>query len=922
MRPLNADSGFGGNTMTNRTAPWIAAASVAVLAAMGAVPAMPVLAAAPVVSLSSSSLNFGSAAWLQPAPTQSVVLTNSGDADLAVSTVDITGQPFIPEDFLTSLDQCQSRTISPGGQCQISLSFKPQSGGPRTASLLIYDNAAGSPQQVTLSGTGTGAVVGFSPRLLEFGTVPVGTTSAPLPFTVINSGDGPVTISSAAIDPIDVNAGFAIAQNACAGTTLGPGQRCSISVTASPPAVGETFAQVDLFDNAGTGEQKYLPNLTALDATGGGSQLTISNFYQSSFNQQGVGTASAATQFQVFNSGTQPLFISSAGLDNSSAGFAITSNTCNGATLAPATAVTRATCEVDVDFAPPAVGSFSASLVFLDNELSGAHSLLLTGTGYAPVAVLSTSAIDFGLQADGTTSAPQTVILSNPSSQPLPVTTAALSGSGAPYFQLTSNGCNSVTLAPGGACSVAIAFAPPFPLQLAATLSFSDGAAGSPHTVSVTGEGLGTAFAISTSHLLFGNLHANAASAPQQVTVTNTSATPMSYGHLMGNGTVTGCTTPVNPGATCVLSVSIFPTSVGPQSARLSIFDSASPANVQFVQVDWNGISGSAFLTDGLINDQLVQRAGTSVVVTAVLLNGGSDVLNVGRAFLTGTPPAAITADSCSNQAIAVGAVCTILVTASPSVAGGWFTQLTVPSDAAVGPNPAVRPISGWAAAPTQPVFSPASVSFPGQNVGGPESTQTVWLINGLVPGLGAQVTTISSVTLGGPNASSFRIVWDGCTGLPVGPAYSCPVSIGFDPATGGTFNASLTFSDDAVGSPQVVSVVGVGLGAVGSVSPSSLDFGNVTIASKSAPETVTLTNTGSLAFTIGRETIGGTYKGDYTITSENCQNQTLAPNTSCHVTIVFRPEGLGSRPASLTFADNASNAPQSVPLLGSGTAR
>jgi hypothetical protein len=889
---------------------------------MGAVPAMPVLAAAPIVSLSSSSLNFGSAAWLQPGGTQTVVLTNTGDADLAVGPVDITGEPVIPEDFLPSTDQCQFRTILPGGQCQITVNFKPQSGGPRAATLLIFDNAAGSPQQVTLTGTGTGAVIAFSPQLLEFGLVPVGITSGALPLTVVNSGDGPVTISSAAIDPFYAHSGFAIAQNGCASATLGPGQRCSIGVTVRPPAVGETFAQVDLFDNAGTGEQKYLSNITALDATGDGTQLAVSNFYQSSFNQQGVGTASPATQFQVFNSGTQPLSIFSTALDNSSAGFAITANTCNGVTLVPATPFTRASCEVDVAFAPRAVGSFSASLVFQDNELSGTHSLLLTGTGFAPAAVLSTSAIDFGLQADGTTSAPQTVTLSNPSSQPLLVTSAALSGFGAPYFPLTSNGCTSVTLAPGGACSVSISFAAPFPLQLAATLSFTDAAAGSPHTVSVTGEGLGTAFAISTSHLSFGNLHANAASAPQTVTVTNTSTTAMSYGHLMGSGTVTGCTAPINPGATCALSVSIVPTSAGQQSVRLSIFDSASPANVQFVQVDFNGVSGFASLSDGLINDLLIQRAGTSVVVRAVLSNGGSDVLNVGRAFLTGTPPAAITADGCSGQAIPVGGVCTILVTATPSIAGRWFTALTLPSDAVVGPNPAVRPISGFAVAPTQPVFSPASVTFPGQTVGGPESTQIVWFINGLVPEIGAQVTTISSVTLDGPNASSFRIVWDGCTGLPVSPAFSCPVSIGFDPAAGGSLSASLTFNDDAVGAPQVVSLSGVGLGAVGSVSPSSLDFGSVTIATKSAPQTLMLTNTGTRGFTIGRETIGGTDKGDYSITSENCRNQTLAPGTSCQVTILFRPEALGSRAATLTFTDDALNAPQSVPLLGSGTAR
>jgi hypothetical protein len=792
--------------MTNRWAAWIAATGLALFAAM---PAMPVMAAAPAVTLSAASLDFGSAAWLQPAPTQTLTVTNTGDAALAVQSANITGQPFVPEDFLVSNDQCSSsfNTIAPGAQCQITITFRPQSGGPRSATMLIYDNAADSPQSVSLSGRGTGGVIMFSPQQLDFGTVLVQTTSAPMTFMVANAGDGPVAISKAAIDSAFATSGFAISQDGCSTKTLGPGQRCAISATASPPSIAQSaFAQVDIFDNVGTGEQKY-----SLGASGGGPLLTILALSQSSFNQ-GVGTTSAASRFQAFASGTQQIVISSVGLDNSAAGFKIVSDTCSGTTLAlGAPFSTPPTCEVDAVFSPPAVGSFSANVVFHDNEFGGSHSQLLSGTGFAPVAVLSTTAIDFGLQAAGTSSAPQGVTVTNPSPQPLTVTSAVLSGSGASYFHLSSDTCTGATVASSGSCSVGIVFSPPFPFVFSATLSISDGAPGSPQTVSLTGEGQGTAFSMSTSHLSFGNLHGNVASASQSITLTNTSATAMSYGHLInGPGTVSGCTTPVNPGASCTLSVSITPNAIGPQIARLSIGDSAN--NVQFVQVDWNGISGYAFLTNGLVNNQLIQRAGTSVSVTAVVSNGGTDVLNIGSVSLTGTPPAAIAADNCSNKALPAGGLCTFLVTATPTVAGSWFTTLTVPTDAIVGPNPATIPIYGWVAAPTQPVFAPASLTFPPQQLGAAESTQIVWLIDGLVPSLGAQVTTISSVVLGGPDAASFRIVWDGCTGLPVLPAYSCPVAIGFDPKAARALNATLTFNDDAVGSPQVLSLSGVGL--------------------------------------------------------------------------------------------------------------
>ena len=48
----------------------------------------------------------------------------------------------------------------------------------RAASLVITDNAAGSPQAVSLSGTGTGPVVGIAPGTVTFNGQLVGSTAA------------------------------------------------------------------------------------------------------------------------------------------------------------------------------------------------------------------------------------------------------------------------------------------------------------------------------------------------------------------------------------------------------------------------------------------------------------------------------------------------------------------------------------------------------------------------------------------------------------------------------------------------------------------------------------------------------------------------------------------------------------------------
>lgn len=907
--------------MLRRIAASVAAAAFALATTM---PSASVAAASPAVSLSATSLNFGSVDWLHDSPAQTIVVTNSGDAPLAIQSVDISGEPFVPVDFRVSLsaDPCPPSylTLAPGAHCGIVVTFRPQSGGPRSATMTIWDNAPGSPQAVSLSGTGTGAVIMFTPRNLDFGTVPAGTTSAPLRFSVVNAGDGPVSISKIALGPLPwYSPWFAITGDGCTSTILRPGQRCTISISATPDAVSSGAQIVTLYDDAGTGQQTYDGSIIGLEVRGGGPLASIWEPFQRSYNQ-GVGTASLPSRIHVFDAGTQPLQISSVTFDNPSAGFTIIHDGCSGVTLplnAPFT--TPPMCDVDVVFSPPSAGSANANLVIHDNELAGSHAQQLTGNGYAPAAVLSSSTIDFGFQAVGASSTPQVVTLTNPSPQPLAVNGVTLSGTNPALFKLTSDSCSGTTVAAGASCAVGVAFTPPFAFLVGATLSFNDNAPVPPQTVSLRGEGQSPTFTISASYLNFGNQHALVASAPQTINVTNTSSGTMSYGFLPASGIVaSGCTGPIAAGASCIVSVSVNPPGVGAQSGTFKVVDSAS--NQQVVQVDWTGTTGLARI-EGSIGGLIIQQVGTTLTRNGVVINGGSDVLKIGQINLTNNAPAAITADKCSNQSLPVGGSCILTLTINPTVAGGWSNTLTVATDAALGPNPATVVVQGVAAPAPQPVFFPASISFPDQRVGG-ETTAIVWVDNGIVPALGSLPMTISSVGLGGPDASAFRIVWDGCSGLSIDSAYSCPVSVGFDPAAGRTFNASLLFNDDGNGSPQAVSLSGLGLAPAASPFPQQLDFGNVVVRSRSASATVTLKSTGNVILNVSRVALSGPNKGDYTITSESCQGKSLVPGVACQVVIEFRPEALGTRLATLTFTDNGSDSPQSVSLRGVGISR
>jgi hypothetical protein len=87
----------------------------------------------------------------------------------------------------------------------------------------------------------------------------------------------------------------------------------------------------------------------------------------------------------------------------------------------------------------------------------------------------------------GATSAAQSATLTNTGNAALAISGISLTGSGAASFGQT-NTCGS-TLAPGANCAISITFTPSSAATFAAALSVADNAAGSPHTVTLSGTG-------------------------------------------------------------------------------------------------------------------------------------------------------------------------------------------------------------------------------------------------------------------------------------------------------------------------------------------------------------------------------------------------------------------------------------------------
>ena len=99
------------------------------------------------------------------------------------------------------------------------------------------------------------------------------------------------------------------------------------------------------------------------------------------------------------------------------------------------------------------------------------------------------------------------------------------------------------------------------------------------------------------------------------------------------------------------------------------------------------------------------------------------------------------------------------------------------------------------------------------------------------------------------------------------------------------------------------------------SVSPAALAFGNVALTVTSAPQTVTVSNTGNASFTTTASIVGA----DFVVLGSTCTG-TVAANSSCTISLTFTPTIGGAESAILNIATSDTAHPTlTVSLTGTG---
>lgn len=311
----------------------------------------------PAVTLSPTSLAFGSVVENTTSAAKKVTLTNSGSGALTITSI-------VPSaGFAISTKTCGT-SLAAAAKCTVSVTFGPTALGAVTGTLTFTDNASNSPQTVALTGTGVVSAA-LTSATATYVAQAVGTTSTAKTFTLTNYQ----TVALTGI-AISTTGDFAVSATTCT-TSLAAKGKCTISVTFTPTTTGTLTGTLKITDSANTS-----PQTSTLKGTGEvAAALTPAT---ETYAAQTVNTTSAAKTLTLTNN--QTVALTSIAI-STTGDFAVSATTCTTSLAA------KGKCTISVTFTPTTTGTLTGTLKVTDSAGNSPQSSSLTGTGKAAAAV-------------------------------------------------------------------------------------------------------------------------------------------------------------------------------------------------------------------------------------------------------------------------------------------------------------------------------------------------------------------------------------------------------------------------------------------------------------------------------------------------------------------------------------------------------
>lgn len=812
---------------------------------------------------------------LQTAFAESVQITNCGDAPLTIHSVTSSDPAFsIP----AAQNTCTS-SIDPAATCTLQVVFTPTAAQTYSSNLAFSTNSSIPTTSIPLSGRGGIPVALFGSTPVFYPLV-VGQTSTPEPAILINHGTVPMTVDVA---HIAITGDFALAKGNVCQSPVGPGGSCTFSIAFTPTAAGTRTGTLTVPTNdpvnpvatlnlSGTAYAAYpVPTVTyvvspTFPVNSGKVNVQVfgTNFFPAS-----VISLNGNPQPTTFQSNTYLTFTLDTSLLSATSTVPLTvSNPTPGGGVSAPFALTgyfsvplSATALVadpvrDLLYAaiPSTASQNPATVIPIDAT---------TGKLGTPIAVassprtLAVSADGAYLYVGGSSSLQRINLATLKVDRNLPLPTDPTNG---------QTGVSNLQVVPGSSQSVVASLDVNRGYNPAGEALFSDSS-----MVNWIGDSQSTlpsitsfTFAGSASQLyafpVNGSFFSEFQVSPSGL------VPPSSYQYTVGTG----------PFGNQIASDGTYLYTDWPQ-----VWDPSTQKEIgTFTRADGSSFNWVASIVPDATGGRifLLDQFGSYYEYQALVIDAykSSD-----RSFLGSL---AFTVDGTnSHDLVRWGA-------------DGFAFRVYDPLGLSSQNDQIVIFHSALAGATSAPVPVLASISPSSVNVGSSAIALSV---------TGSGFTANSTVQV---NGAARTTTYVSATELQT----SMPAT---DFAAAGNLSITVTTPAPGGGTSTALPLAVVPTAPLASLSAASLSFGNVTEGTTSAPQTVTLTNSGNAALAI--TSLAAT--GDYAVTS-TC-GSSLAAGKQCSIAVAFTPSAAGGRSGNVTLIDNAHDSPQTINLSGTGVA-
>jgi len=269
------------------------------------------------------------------------------------------------------------------------------------------------------------------------------------------------------------------------------------------------------------------------------------------------------------------------------------------------------------------------------------------------------------------------------------------------------------------------------------------------------------------------------------------------------NWSVTGALPPnlaISNSTTNSITISGTPqTSAQAVAFTIKVTDSASQSATQSYTVSILAEPDTLTLSPASLSFAPQLMGTVSAAEPETLTNTGTAAVFISSVALTGTNAADFSQNNACESNLAAGANCAINVTFTPSQLGPRSASITI-TDSTLG-SPHSVPLTGIGlTSGPNATLSATTLAFGNQAVGTSSPAQSLILSN-----YGTTTLNITSIT------TTTNFVQTNTCISTLAPGANCAISVVFMPSATGSVNSTLSIADNALGSPQTVSLTGAG---------------------------------------------------------------------------------------------------------------